>query len=96
MLTLGDIAMVIDWHISIGTIIEVLSILGGGVFFLWGMKARVEQMSVEIGDLKREIGKLADILTSLALQNAAINQINKTIDELRHGIGFIVTPPFKN
>lgn len=95
MPTLGELSMVIDWHISIGTIIEVLSILGGGVFFLWGMKNRVEQMSVEIADLKKEIGKLADILTSLALQNQAINQINKTIDELRHGIGFIIAPPVK-
>ena len=94
MFSFGELAMVIDWHISIGTIIEVLSILGGGMFFLWGMKARVEQMSVEIFDLKKEIGKLADILTSLALQNQAISQINKTIDELRHGIGFITPPPF--
>jgi hypothetical protein len=60
MLSTG-VAMMIDWHISIGTIIEVLAILGGGLFFLWGMKTRVAQ-------------------------------INKTIDELRHGVGFIKTP----
>lgn len=92
MLT-GGYSLSIDWHISIGTIIEVLSIFAGGLLFLWSMKSRVEQMSVEIISLKSEIGKLADILTTLALQNQAINQINKTIDELRHGIGFIKAPP---
>lgn len=87
------VAMVIDWHVSIGTIIEVAAILGGGLFFLWGMKSRVEHMAVEITSLKNEIGKLADILTQLALYRQEINQINKTIDELRHGIGFITSPP---
>jgi hypothetical protein len=85
--------MIFDWHVSIGTIIEVLSIFIGGMFFLWSMKARVDMMAAEVASLKTEVGKLADILTKLALQDQRIVAIEKDIDELRHGIGWIVKPP---
>ena len=47
--------VIFDWHISIGTVIEVIAILCGGLFFLWGMKARVDLMADEVSSLKKEI-----------------------------------------
>lgn len=85
--------MIFDWHVSIGTLIEVIAILAGGLFFLWGMKARVDMMAVELASLKSEIAKLSDILTKLAVQDQRILNVESDIKDLRHGIGFIVKTP---
>ncbi len=87
-----EFSVIFDWHISIGTVIEVISILLGGLFFLWGMKARVDLMAVELASLKVEIAKLSDILTKVAVQDQRILNIEQDVKDLRHGIGFIVKP----
>lgn len=84
--------VIFDWHISIGTVAEVLSILLGGMFFLWNMKSRVDLMSLEIASLRTEVGKLSDILTTVAVQDQRILNIEGDIKEMRHGVGFIVKP----
>ncbi len=86
--------MIFDWHISVGTVFEVISILLGGLFFLWGMKARVDLMALELASLKVEIAKLSDILTKVAVQDQRILSIEQDVKDMRHGIGFIVKPPF--
>jgi len=86
--------VIFDWHVSIGTIVEVVAILTGGLFFMWSMKARVDLMSTEISGLKTEVTKLADILTKLAVYDQRLLNIEKDIDEMRHGIGFVVKPTF--
>ena len=73
--------------------IEVLALLLGGLGFMWSMKSRVEAMGDELSQLKLEISKLADILMKIALQDQRISGIEKMVDELRHGIGWIVKPP---
>jgi len=82
-----------SWTISIGTIIEVVTIIGGGSTFLWSMKYRIDQMTTDIHDLKTEIGKLSEVLTKLAVQDQRILSIEKNLDELRHGIGFVNVKP---
>lgn len=84
--------IIFDWRISIGTIFEVVSILCGGVFFLYSMKGRIDLMSLELGALKADISKLADIITRLAVQDQRILNIENDISEMRHGIGFIERP----
>lgn len=84
--------LIFDWHVSIGTIIEVVTILAGGLFFLYGMKSRIDLMSVELIALKAAIAKLSDILTKLAVQDQRLLNIENDIQEMRHGIGFIVKP----
>jgi hypothetical protein len=84
--------LIFDWHISIGTIVEVIAIMSGGLLFLYGMKGRLDVMSIEISSLKSEIAKLSDILTKVAVQDQRILSIEADIKELRHGVGFIVKP----
>jgi len=91
--TVPGFQMIFDWHVSIGTLIEVVAILVGGLFFLWAMKARVDMMSVELSSLKSEIAKLSDILIKLAVQDQRILNVESDIKDLRHGVGFIVKPP---
>lgn len=89
--------MIFSWTISIGTIVEVVTIALGGALFIWSMRARIEGMGQELSSLKQEISKLADILTKLAVQDQRILAIEKDVDELRHGTGYVVKPPaFRN
>ncbi len=92
-LTIPGVQMIFDWHVSVGTLIEVVAILVGGLFFLWAMKARVDLMSVELTALKSEIAKLSDILIKLAVQDQRILNVENDVKDMRHGIGFIVKPP---
>lgn len=91
--TIPGVAVMIDWHVSIGTLIEVGAILLGGLAFLWGMRTRVDIMAVELTALKSEISKLSDILTKLAVYDQRILNVETDVKEMRHGIGFIVKPP---
>jgi len=50
-----------------------------------------ERQANEISDLKIEIKKLNDVLTALAVQESRLDMHEKWIDELRHGIGLVVT-----
>lgn len=84
--------VIFDWHVSVGTVIEVISIFCGGLFFLYGMKNRIDLMALELGSLKAEISKLSDILTKLAVQDQRILNIENDIKDLRHGVGWIVKP----
>lgn len=84
--------LIFDWRISVGTLIEIITILGGGLFFLYGMKARIDLMSVELVALKAAIAKLSEILTQLAVQDQRLLNIENDIKEMRHGVGFIVRP----
>lgn len=88
----ADVGLIFDWRISIGTIIEIATIFFGGLFFLYGMKSRIDLMSIELVALKAAISKLSDILTKLAVQDQRLLNIESDIKDMRHGIGFIVRP----
>lgn len=79
--------------ITIGTVIEVLTFVIGGISLVSAMKGRIDLMGKEINAMKVEVAKLAEILTKLAVQDARLQMVEKTVDEMRHGIGFIVQRP---
>lgn len=88
-----EMGLMFDWRISIGTVIEVMSIVGGGLFFLYNMKSRIEVMAMELALVKNELSKLGDILTMIAVQKTRLQSLEEDLKELRHGFGFIVKPP---
>jgi hypothetical protein len=85
-------------------VFEILSILcgGGGVAFgifrfilkmeaaIQALNAISQRQSTDIGDLKTEIKKLNDVLTSLAVQAERLNGMQHQIDEIRHGRGLVL------
>jgi hypothetical protein len=85
-------------------VFEILSILcgGGGVAFgifrfilkmeaaIQALNAISQRQSTDIGDLKTEIKKLNDVLTTLAVQAERLNAMQHQIDEIRHGRGLVL------
>lgn len=87
-------------------IVEILSILGGGVVVIFRLGRSTEKMqavvqmhadyaerqSGEIADIKKQVQKLSDVITQLAVQGTRLDMIDKRVDELRRGEGFIAGP----
>lgn len=62
----------------------------GGIVIAVSMRSNLQFLQREVIELKHEIKKLGDILTALAVQETRLDNIDRQIDDLRHGRGFVV------
>jgi hypothetical protein len=83
--------MVIDYTITIGNLVEIASIIGGGLMVLITLRGDVANMKAEVGGIQQEIKKIGDVLITQADQNRRILHLEEDFRELRHGHGFIPT-----
>jgi hypothetical protein len=81
--------MVIDYSITIGNLVEIASIIGGGLMVLITLRGDVANMKAEVGGIQQEIKKIGDVLITQADQNRRILHLEEDFRELRHGHGFI-------
>lgn len=81
--------MAIDWNIGIGNIIEIGSILGGGLLVMVTLRGDVKNMKAELSGVQAEIKKIGDVLITQADQNRRILHLEEDVRELRHGEGFV-------
>jgi hypothetical protein len=88
--------MVIDYTISVGNIIEIGSILGGGFAVFITLKNNVASMKDDVVSMQSEIKKLGEVLIDIARFDERLSNLDKRvtaqgrqIDELRRGEGFI-------
>ncbi len=84
--------MVIDYTITIGNLIEIISIIGGGLLVLITLRGDVATMKEEMTEIQVEIKKIGDVLINQADQNRRIIHLEEDVRELRHGEGFIRGP----
>lgn len=93
-----ELGVVIDTTISVGNIAEVLSIIAGGFLVVIRMGGDLRVMKNDMAHLKGTVStltsafdRLGAVLTQVAVQDARIVSMEKRIDELAHGNGFIQT-----
>lgn len=84
------------WEISLGSIINALSIIFVGAGFYWKQVYDSKAFKQDIFEIKVDLKALNKIMIDLALQNQRLdnqgerlNVIDRHIDELRHGHGFV-------
>jgi hypothetical protein len=93
----------IDYSITIGNIIEICVIGGGGVAALAVMKNTIAALKDNVTEMKREtktefagiqseIKKIGEVLINQADQNRRIIHLEDDVRELRHGEGFVKGP----
>lgn len=89
----------IDYSITLGNIVEVASILSGGLMVLIKLNNNVVSLKNDVGGMQTEIKKLGDILVAQANLRGEIQGITTRlataeadIRDLRHGDGFIRGP----
>lgn len=89
----------IDYTITIGNIVEIGSIIFGGIAVLWTLRSDVKRLKVDFDAIQKEIKKLGEILVNLADIRGDIKALTtrvamaeQDINEMKHGDGFIKGP----
>jgi flagellar motor component MotA len=85
-----------DATITVGNIIEILTIAGGGIGALIAVKnsvstlgADLRNMKDDFTDMKAEIKKVGEVLIKMAVTDQRLLNVEQDIRELKHGDGFI-------
>ena len=86
----------IDWTISFGSLLQVASIMIGGLLGLVTMRNTVTGLQRDVASIQTEIKKMGDILTKMAVAETRLDNtdtrltnVERDIRELRHGNGFV-------
>lgn len=85
--------MVVDYTITIGNLIEIGSIIGGGLLVLVALRNTVANLQSDVGDMKKEIKKVGDVLVQMAVTSTRLDNVEQDIRDLQHGRGFIQSRP---
>ncbi len=89
-----------DWTINLSSLITIVAntIAVAGAFFLFLIsvktdinliKSDVRYIQERLHDVAETLKQLSEILTKVAIQDTRLNMMEKYIDEMRHGRGFI-------
>ena len=81
----------IDYTITLGNIIEISSIVGGGLLVLITLKSDVKSLKREFAGMQEEIKKLGEVLIKLAVAETRIANVESDIRELRRGHGWVTS-----
>ena len=86
---MSGILGMIDPTITLGNIIEITAILGGGLIVLIKLNNSVTVLKTDVSMMQLEIVKIGDVLTKLAVTETRLSNIERDVRELRHGDGFV-------
>ncbi len=82
--------------VSLGNILTILAVVGAVTTFIWTMKGDINIVKNDIRYLQESqkslteaFSQLGKILTSVAVQDTRITMIEKKMDELAHGQGYV-------
>ena len=81
--------MTIDPAIRVGDLITLAAFLLGGLSFAWSMRGDLKMLARDVRAHGQKIDKLETIITAQAVQDQRITDLDRRIEELRHGRGFI-------
>jgi hypothetical protein len=88
--------MVVDYTITIGNLIEIGSIVGGGLLVLVTLRNTVTGLKEDVASIQSELRDMAGILTKMAVAETRIDnadtriaRIESDIRDLRKGVGWV-------
>lgn len=85
-----------DNSITAGNLLTIFAVVGSVTTFIWSMRADIGIVKRDIDYLQQShkalteaFNQLGKILTSVAVQDQRINMLEKRVDELSHGKGYV-------
>lgn len=82
--------MVFDATISLGTLVQTVVIVGGGIAVFWQMKGKVDNMASEMVDIKTDLKELNKVIVKMAVADNRLNNLEEDIRDLKKGKGYIL------
>ena len=79
----------IDQTITIGNIVEILTIIGGGFAAFVSMRSTVARVMADLLDVKADIKALNQVVIAMAVADQRLSAVELDIREMKHGKGFI-------
>jgi len=90
------ITMIVDATITVGNIIEICTIAGGGILALATMRTKIsnltqrfESIQLDFSDMKKDIKAIGDVKVEMAIINQRLLGTEQDVRELKHGRGFV-------
>ena len=74
--------MTFDASINLGGLIQTITVVLGGAYFLFSIRFRLDSVEKAMNNLDTEIRKLVDIAIELAKQDQRISNIELRVQEL--------------
>lgn len=86
----------IENTITLGNLLTIFAVFGSVSAFIWTMKSDIGIVKRDIDYLQQShkalteaFNQLGKILTQVAVQDQRINMLEKRVDELSHGKGYV-------
>lgn len=86
----------IEWTVSVGNILTILAVIGSVITLVYSMKNDISILKRDIDYLQdshkaltEAFNQLGKILTQVAVQDQRLNMLEKRVDEIAHGKGFV-------
>jgi hypothetical protein len=93
----------IDWTISVGNILTLLTLIAGIIGLSLTHVRRVDHLEIRVDGLKLAmegmaiaIKQVADVLTAQRVFESRLDRVEQDVRELRHGEGYVLplySPP---
>ena len=79
----------IDPIITVGNIIEISTILIGGIVVFTQVKSRVDTLGTDVSEMRDDMKSMSRSVSEIAVVNNRLNRAEADIADLRRGRGFI-------
>ena len=81
--------MAFDPTVRGGDVLTLIAFLIGGLSFVWSMRGELRMLSRDVIAQGRKIERVESVITEQAVQTQRLDDLDRRIEELRHGRGFI-------
>jgi hypothetical protein len=88
--------MVVDWTISLGSILQIGSMIVGGLIVLVTLRNMVSELQKHVTSVRIELSKMGDTLTKMAVAETRLDNtdtppahVESDIHDLRRGVGSV-------
>lgn len=88
--------MTIEPTVKVGDILTLIGFLVVGLGIIWAMRGELKMLSRDVQAQGAKIDKLEEIITLQAVQNERINMLDRRLDDMAHGRGFIIHREFRS
>lgn len=78
-----------DWTFSLGTVIQLLGFVGAAMATVYALRGRMDLLAYRLARLEETDIKQTEELIAIGKRDARFEALEKQVDELKHGKGYI-------